>query len=129
MVLFRSRNTVRNEDVIPDISAPRLLRMTAIRNSMRVEQRFIGDKHGSMCGMEEGKYLSMKTIMIIDHNLYNVFKTIWLLELTLFVRITKSQPRTAHRPYDQPVLASVHNKIVGVFFLVKNWMPFRLKVK
>ncbi|XP_050432718.1 uncharacterized protein LOC126840806 [Adelges cooleyi] len=45
MVLFRSRNSIRNEDVIPDISAPRLLRMTAIRNSMRVEQFRIGDKY------------------------------------------------------------------------------------
>lgn len=56
MVMFGSRNSVRNEDVIPDISAPRLLRMTAIRNSMRVEQRFIGDKHNSvLCGVENGK--------------------------------------------------------------------------
>lgn len=53
MVLFGSRNSVRSEDVIPDISAPILLRMTAIRNSMRVERRhqFIEDKHhGGFCG-------------------------------------------------------------------------------
>lgn len=55
MVLFRGRYSVRNEDVIPDISAPRLLRMTAIRNSMRAEQPFIGDKRGGVCGVEEGK--------------------------------------------------------------------------
>lgn len=55
MVMFRSRNLVRNEDVIPDISAPRLLRMTAIRNSMRVEHQFIGNKHSSLCGVQEGK--------------------------------------------------------------------------
>lgn len=55
MVLFRSRNSIRNEDVIPDISAPILLRMTAIRNSMRVEHKFTGDKHSSLCGVQEGK--------------------------------------------------------------------------
>lgn len=55
MVIFRNRNSVRNEDVIPDISAPRLLRMTAIRNSMRVEHQFIGDKHNSLCGVQQGK--------------------------------------------------------------------------
>lgn len=52
MVLFGNRNSVRNEDVIPDISAPILLRMTAIRNSMRVERhhQFIEDKNSSLCG-------------------------------------------------------------------------------
>ncbi|XP_026807086.1 formin-like protein 8 isoform X1 [Rhopalosiphum maidis] len=53
MVLFRSRNSVRNEDVIPDISAPILLRMTAIRNSMRAEHQFIGDKHSSLYGIQQ----------------------------------------------------------------------------
>lgn len=55
MVLFRSRNSIRNEDVIPDISAPILLRMTAIRNSMRAEQKFTADKHSSLCGVQEGE--------------------------------------------------------------------------
>jgi len=55
MVLFRSRNSVRNEDVIPDISAPILLRMTAIRNSMRAEHQFIGDKRSSLYGVQQGK--------------------------------------------------------------------------
>lgn len=55
MVLFRSRNSVRNEDVIPDISAPILLRMTAIRNSMSAEHQFISDKHSSLYGVQQGK--------------------------------------------------------------------------
>lgn len=54
MVLFRSRNSARDEDIIPDISAPRLLRMTAIRNSMRVDHQYVGDKHGSLCGVQAG---------------------------------------------------------------------------
>ncbi|XP_025202508.1 formin-like protein 8 isoform X2 [Melanaphis sacchari] len=53
MVLFRSRNSIRNEDVIPDISAPILLRMTAIRNSMRADHQFIGDKHSSLYGVQQ----------------------------------------------------------------------------
>jgi len=57
MVLFRSRNSVRNEDVIPDISAPILLRMTAIRNSMRAEHQFIGDKHSSLYDVQQGKLI------------------------------------------------------------------------
>jgi len=48
---------VRNEDVIPDISAPILLRMTAIRNSMRAEHQFIGDKHSSLYGVQQGKLI------------------------------------------------------------------------
>lgn len=63
MVLFRGRYSVRNEDVIPDISAPRLLRMTAIRNSMRAEQQFIGDKRGGVCGVEEGKTILIPTVL------------------------------------------------------------------
>lgn len=64
MVLFRGRYSVRNEDVIPDISAPRLLRMTAIRNSMRAEQQYIGDKRGGVCGVEEGKSILIPTISV-----------------------------------------------------------------
>lgn len=56
MVLFRNRHSIRNEDVIPDISAPILLRMTAIRNSMRADHQFIGDKHSSLYGIQQGKY-------------------------------------------------------------------------
>lgn len=75
MVLFRSRNSVRNEDVIPDISAPILLRMTAIRNSMRAEHQFIGDKHSSLYGVQQGKsivtcnYIILLCIRFFSHHL------------------------------------------------------------